>query len=105
IMHEHATLIQKSICPDSIVPNSNSTVPFRRLFQHYRPTTRQVYNDVVGSDPHYAARWTMQSACPPKKRNWIIFFDQPWKNIVATLSRAERSTGQILMRRTPFGRQ
>jgi hypothetical protein len=36
-MHEHATLIQKSICPDSIVSNSNSTVPFRRLFQHYQP--------------------------------------------------------------------
>src|SRR6266436_1561412 len=36
-MQDHATLIQKSICPDSIVPNSNSTVPFRRLFQHYRP--------------------------------------------------------------------
>jgi hypothetical protein len=36
-MHQHATLIQKSICPDSIVSNSNSTVPFRRLFQHYRP--------------------------------------------------------------------
>jgi hypothetical protein len=36
-MHEHATLIQKSICPDSIVSNSNSTVPFRRLLQHYRP--------------------------------------------------------------------
>src|SRR5258706_4228400 len=36
-MHERATLIQKSICPDSIVSNSNSTVPFRRLFQHYRP--------------------------------------------------------------------
>ena len=31
-MHEHAILIQKSICPDSIISNSNSTVSLRRLF-------------------------------------------------------------------------
>jgi hypothetical protein len=37
-MHEHAILIQKSTCPDSIVSNSNSTGPFRRLFQQHRPT-------------------------------------------------------------------
>jgi hypothetical protein len=36
-MHEHAILIQKSTCPDSIVSNSNSTGPFRRLFQQHRP--------------------------------------------------------------------
>ena len=35
-MHEHAILIQKSTCPDSIVSNSNSTGPFRRLFQLHR---------------------------------------------------------------------
>jgi len=31
-MHQHATLIQKSICPDSVVSNSNSTVPFGDFF-------------------------------------------------------------------------
>jgi len=34
---QRATTIQKSICSDSIVSNSNSTASFWRLFQHYRP--------------------------------------------------------------------
>jgi hypothetical protein len=36
IKRNRASSIQKSICSDSIVSNSNSTASFWRLFQHHR---------------------------------------------------------------------
>src|SRR6266480_7815879 len=38
---KHAILIQKSICRDSIVSNSNSTASLRRLFQQHRSSTTE----------------------------------------------------------------
>ena len=46
---EPATSIQKSICLDSIVSQSNSTDPFWILFQQYRPKDGVIGRQLVDS--------------------------------------------------------